>query len=422
MFKKIVLKNGLRVVSVPLKNTQTATVLVLAATGSKYETREINGISHFLEHLLFKGTKKRPTPVDIAEPLDRAGGVYNAFTGEEYTGYYVKAEAGHFDLGLDVISDIYLNSKLDPAEIEKERGVIIEEINMYYDHPSSYVQILWNKMLYGDQPAGWEITGTKQSVSKISRQDLVRYVQNQYAAENTIVCFAGNIPSEKEIVRKTEKYFSGIRANKALKKPKVIEKQTSPALILHKRETDQCHLYLGVRGYDIFHPKKYAFEVLADILGGMMSSRLFVKIREEMGAAYYISADAESSSDTGFLAAKAGVDNKKIDSVISAILEEYRKAKEKKIDSKELKKSKEHIIGKMSLLLETSDAQASFYGVQETLEKNILTPKEIYDKINKVSAEDILAAAKEIFRPENLNLAIIGKFEDEKRFQKLLKI
>ncbi len=421
MFKKTTLKNGLRIIIVPQKSTRAVTVLVLVATGSKYEEKKINGISHLLEHLLFKGTKKRPDKISIAEPLDRTGGIYNAFTGEEYTGYFAKVDSKHFNLALDIISDIYLNSKLDPKEIQREKGVIIEEINMYYDQPSSYVQTMWNKVLYGDQPAGRDIAGTKEGVLKISRQQLLNYMKTQYTASNTVVCIAGNISGNSQILKKVKKYFSQIKSKKTIKKSPVIEKQEKPECLLKNKGTDQTHLCLGVRGYNLFHPQRYAMELLALILGGMMSSRLFVKIRDEMGLAYYIKTSASFDSDTGCLVTQAGVDNKRIEKAISAILKEYKKISQE-VPAKELKKAKDNLKGKMSLFLETSDAKAAFYGIQEILERKILTTKEIYAKINKVSANDVLKVSRDIFQSQKLNLALIGPFKDKKKFEKLLKL
>ena len=418
--KKTTLKNGLRIITVPQKSTQAVTVLVLAGTGSKYEKKEVNGISHFLEHLLFKGTKKRPTPIDVILPLDRVGGVYNAFTSEEYTGYYAKVAAEHFDLALDIVSDIYLNSKLDPKEIKKEKGVIIEEINMQHDHPMSYVQVLWNKLLYGDQPAGWDVAGTKENVLGIFREQLLSYRKDQYVASNTVVCLSGNVSRNSKVINKVKKYFSGIKVRKPIKKPSVIEKQITPECLLDKKGTDQTHFCLGVRGYNLFHPQRYSQELLASVLGGMMSSRLFMKIREELGLAYYVRTVSVSDTDTGCLVTQAGVDNQKVEKAISAILREYKKISRKKIPFQELKKAKDNLKGRMSLLLESSDAQASFYGIQELLENKILTQKEIYAKINKVSADDILKLSRDIFQPQKLNLALIGPFKDKAKFQKLL--
>ncbi len=422
MFKKTILKNGLRVITIPQKNSRPVTVLVLAATGSKYEEKEISGISHLLEHMLFKGTKKRPDKIAISEPLDRVGGNYNAFTGKDYTGYYAKVDFENFDLALDIISDIYLNSLIDEKELEKEKKVVIEEINMYYDQPASYVQNLWDRVLYGDQPAGWDIAGTKKSVLGLKREQLVDYMKRQYSALNTVVIVAGHIREHQEVIKKVEKYFSGIKKRKIIqKKPVIFKEQNYPKVILKNKKTDQTHFCLGVRGYNLFQSEKYPQEMLALILGGMMSSRLFVKIREEMGLAYYIKTESFSDPESGYLVTQAGVDNSKADKAISAILEEYKRISEEKVPEEELEKAKEHFKGRMSLSLETSDAQASFYGLQEVLKKEILTPEQIYAKIDKVDTDDVLRVAKNIFKPEKLNLAIIGPFKNKKRFQKLLK-
>jgi predicted Zn-dependent peptidase len=421
MFKKTTLKNGLRIITVPQKNTQAVTVLALVGTGSKYERKKISGISHFLEHMYFKGTKKRPTKIKVAETLDKIGGVFNAFTGEDFTGYFAKVAALHFETALDWVSDIYLNSLLPEKEIERERGVIIEEINMYLDTPTIYIGELWKKLLYGDQPAGWDVAGTKETVSKISRKQILDYRESQYAASNTIVCVAGNI-EEAKAIKKIKKQFSNISTKRFLQKPKVIERQTEPECLLYGKKTDQTHLALGARSYNLFHPQRYTLEVLATILGGMMSSRLFMEIREKLGAAYYIKTISDSNPDTGFLVTLAGVDNKKVEKVISAITRAYKKLFQRKIYAPELKKAKENLKGKIALSLESSDAQASFYAGQELLENKILTQKEIFKEIDKVSANDILKVAKDIFRPEKLNLALIGPFKDKEKFNKLLKL
>ena len=421
MFKKTTLKNGLRIITVPQKSTQAVTVLALVGTGSKYETKKISGISHFLEHMFFKGTKKRPDKLEIAETLDKIGGIYNAFTGEDYTGYFAKVAASQFDLALDWVSDIYLNSLLPEKEVKKEKGVIIEEINMIYDNPMAYVEILWNKLLYGDQPAGWDIAGTKESVTGIDRQDLFNYMKSQYVASNTIIGVAGKIENSIAI-KKVKKYFSEISSTQPFGKPEVIERQTRPECLLHFRETDQTHLNLGVRGYNLFHPKKYAQDILSIILGGMMSSRLFMEVREKLGIAYYIKTSCEANPDTGCLVTQAGVDNQNVEKAVSTILKEYKKISQRRVPDSELKKAKDYVKGKMALLLEPSDASASFYATQELLKKEILTQKEIYAKINKVTANDILKISQDIFRPAKLNLALVGPFKDKKLFEKILKI
>ncbi len=421
MYKKSVLNNGLRIITVSQQSTRAITVLVLVKTGSKYEDKETNGISHFLEHMFFKGTKFRPSPIAVAETLDKVGGVYNAFTGEEYTGYFAKVESSKFELALDWVSDIFLNSTLPEKEIKKERGVIVEEINMLRDHPMSYLQVLWQELLYGDQPAGWNIAGTKENVMKMTRKRLFDYRNSQYTSSNTIICVAGKINS-KEAVKSVRKSFAKISKGVSLKKPKVLESQNSPNFLLHHKKTDQTHLCLGVRAYNMFHLARYPTVLLARILGGMMSSRMFVELREKLGLCYYISTSVDANPDTGFLVTQAGVDNKNVEKAISAILKEYEKIFSEEISVIELKKAKDNIKGKMALSLEPSDNLASFYGVQELLEEKTLTPEEIFEMIDKVSTKDILKLAKEIFVPEKLNLALIGPFEDKKKIQKLLKL
>jgi len=420
MYKKTILKNGLRIITVPDKNTQAVTVLALAKVGSKYESKEINGISHFLEHMFFKGTKKRPTPMAVVETLDKIGGEYNAFTGEEYTGYYAKVEASHFDLALDWVSDIFLNSTLPTKEVKKEKGVIVEEINMYLDNPMLYVQTLWRKLLYGDQPAGWDIAGTKSTVKSISRKQLFDYREKYYTAPNSLICMAGKI-DEKIAIKEVKKYFSKLNKGKKISKLSVAEKQNKPKSLIHFKATDQTHICLGVRGYSLFNPQRYVFQFVATVLGGMMSSRLFMEVRERLGLAYYISTGVEMDPDTGFLITRAGVDNKNVDKAIQAILKEYRKISREIVNPEEIKKVKDYIKGKMALSLESSDALASFYSGQELLKNEILTPQEIFKEIDKVKAKDILTVAQEIFQPEKLNLALIGPFKDKKRFGNLLK-
>jgi len=431
MYKKITLKNGLRIITVPQQNSQAATILVLVGTGSKYETKETKGISHFLEHLYFKGTKKNPSALAVAEILDKLGGIYNAFTAEEYTGYYAKVAAVHFETALDWVSDIYLNSLLPEKEIKKERGVIIEEINMYSDTPMLYIGELWKNLLYGDQPAGWDIAGTKETVGRIARKQISDYMKSQYVASNTIVCAAGNISSS--VVDQIKNRFSGIRPGKARLKQLVIDaavgqaakavgRQTKPAVLVFPKNTDQTHLALGVRSFNVFHPQRFSQEILGIILGGMMSSRLFVEIREKLGLAYYVKTEVEGNPDTGFLMTRAGIDNQRVEKAIKAILKEYRKISQRKISLAELKKAKENFKGKLALYLESSDAKTSFYAGQEMLEGKILSPEEVFRRIDKITANDILKVAKEVFKPAGLNLALIGPFEKEEKFQKLLKL
>ncbi len=420
MLKNTKLSNGLRVLTVSSKESKTVTVLILTGVGSKYEKRDISGISHFLEHMYFKGTKKRPNQKDVAETLDKIGGAYNAFTGEECTGYYTKVASLHFDTALEWVSDIFLNSKIPAKELAKEKGVIIEEINMVKDHPMSYVQRVWMDLLYGDQPAGWDIAGTKETVSSITRKNLIDYMKMGYVASGTIVCVAGNVNSD-DVEKKVKKYFAGISKGPEPKKELVMEKQFSPGILIEKKNTDQTHICLGVRAYDIFHPQRHTLHIIETILGRMMSSRLFVKIREDLGLAYYVKTDYDASTDTGFLVTQAGVDNSKVDQAVEAILKEYKKISSRKVLSEELNKAKENIKGRMAISMEPSDAQAYFYGTQELLKKEIQPIDEIFKELDKVTAEDVLAVSKDIFKPEKLNLAVVGPV-NKSSLKKILKI
>ncbi|MDO8654997.1 MAG: pitrilysin family protein [bacterium] len=418
MLKKTNLENGLRVLTFPQESSESVCVLVLVGTGSKNETKEQNGISHFLEHMFFKGTTKRPTPIEVAEVLDRVGGAYNAFTGEDYTGYYAKVDASHVDLALDWVADIFLSSLLPVEEIEKEKGVVIEELHMRNDSPMSRAQILWRKLLYGDQPAGWNIVGTKESVMGLSRQDLVAYIHSQYVASNTIVCVTGKLPKDVE-GRVAEKFGSVATADFRHKAP-VAEEQTEPGLLTEDRTTDQVHLCLGVRAYSLTDPRRYAQEILATVLGGMMSSRMFMEVREKRGLAYYVSTDSETDPDTGFVVTAAGVRKENVEDAVKVMLEEYRKIATERIPIEEFQKAKDNLRGKLALSLEPSDAKASFYGLQELLENETYTLEQLYDRINAVTQDDVLRLAQDIFKPAKLNLALVGPAPDRERLTKLL--
>jgi len=402
-----------------MNNTKAVTVLVLVGTGSKYETKKINGVSHFLEHMFFKGTEKRPRAVDISSLLDGVGGEFNAFTGEEFTGYYVKVATAHFDLALDVVSDILLNSKFDAKEINRERGVIVEEINMNNDNPMRKVFDVWNELLYGDQPAGWPIAGTKKTMAEISREDILDYFERQYVGDNIVVIVAGNTRKGLAL-NKTKKYFSPLKHGKSFDKNGVVEMQKCPGVFLNKKETDQTHICVGFRSFNIFDPKKYIAQIMSVILGGGMSSRMFISVRERRGLVYYISTSTDSDTDTGSIITRAGVDNKKVEQAVKTIVSEYRKIKNQKVSDSELKKSKNYVRGKTYLGLEASDDIAEFLGGQEIIENHILSTEEILKRIDDVTAKDIQEVAQEIFVPSNINLALVGPFDDNKKFEGLL--
>ena len=421
MYKKIIFDNGLRLITIPNKSTKAVTCLVLVGTGSKYETKEINGISHFLEHMFGKGTKKRPTALEISETIDGIGGKWNFFISKEYTGFWAKVEESRLNLALDWVSDILLNLKLEPQEIKREKGVIIEEINMYLDTPRRYIWDLWEELLYGEQPAGWHTLGKKENILRFQRKHFLDYLKNHYSALNSIVCIAGGL-NQEGILGSVKRYFKNIERKPPQQKTEVVENQVKPQLLLHFKKTDQAHLCLGVRAYSLIHPQRYAQEILATILGGNMSSRIFISVREKKGLTYDILTFSELYTDSGYVVTKAGVPNKNVSEVIELILKEYKRIKQKKISQKELKKAKEYLKGNLTLDLESSDEQASFYASQELLTGKILTPEEISAKIDEVTANDIQKVAQDIFKPEKLNLAIIGPFKDGSKFEKMLRL
>ena len=420
-FKKTILKNGLRVITVPMKDNPTVTALVLVETGSKYETKNINGLSHFLEHMCFKGTIKRPTARDISTELDTLGAQYNAFTGQEYTGYYAKSDAKHFKKIFDVVSDIYLNSTFPEPEMQKEKGVVIEEINMYEDLPMRHVQDMIMEVLYGDQPAGWSITGSIDNIKAMKRDDFVKYKKEQYVPSATTVIVAGPV-SEKEIMHEVKKAFGDLGKARKSGKVRTIEKQSAPNALVKFKKTDRTHFVLGFRAYDVYDKRNYALSVLSGILGAGMSSRLFHKLREEMGVCYYIKALPDGSTDHGSFQISSGVDNKRVKEVISAILVECKKLKDEKVSEKELNKVKEILIGGMKMGLESTDEVATFYGGQEVMREHIETPEEKAKKIKKVTAAEVQKIAREIFQNKKLNLALIGPFAEESEFIPLLKV
>jgi len=421
-YKKTKLKNGLRVVAVPMKNAKSVTVLVLVGTGSKYETKDINGISHFLEHMFFKGTKKRPTTLKISETLDQIGGQYNAFTSKETTGFWAKVDKQHTEVALDWISDMFLNAKFEAEEIEREKGVVIEELNMYLDMPSSYVSELFEDLLYKDTPAGWRIVGEKENINAFTREKVVDYYKTHYSNENTVICIAGDFDAN-DINPKMEKYFGKSKNQEAMPKVPVKEFQSKPEMLLHHKKTDQTHFCLGVRAYDMFDPRKYALTLMSVILGGNMSSRLFISVRERNGLGYYVHTSVDTTTDTGFLVTQSGIKNDSLEKAIGLVLDEYRDLRDKKITPKELKKAKDYIRGSMSLSLDGTDSQASFYASQEVMGRELLTPEEKMKMIDKVTINDIKKVAEDIFKNEKLNLSVIGPVEekDKDKYSKLLK-
>lgn len=411
-FELFTYPNGLRLVTVPMKDTKSVMVLILVATGSRYETQKNSGISHFLEHLMFKGTAKRPGTLDISYELDSIGADYNAFTSKEYTGYYVKCASDKINTALDVISDIFQNSKFDAEEMDKERGPIKEEINMYFDTPARHVTELFDELIYGDHPLGWNVAGKKEIIDALRRDDIVDYFNAHYFAKSTLVCIAGNITPETA-KKKVANYLNNIREAEIIKPVPALEGQNEPRLKIFNKKTDQTHINLGFRAYSRFHPKLEALEAMSFILGSGMSSRLFVEVRQKRGLAYRVGSGTTSYNETGDLSTFAGLNIDNLSEALKVILREHKKLVQEPVSEEELKRTKDYAKGRLAIGLETSDAYASFYGEQELLENRMLTPEERLEKVMAVTREDIQKVAKDILKPEKLNLAIVGPFKED---------
>ena len=407
--------------AVPIKNAPSVTVMSLIEAGSKYEDKKNNGISHFLEHMCFKGTNKRPNAVDISREFDSLGAQSNAFTSQEVTGYFGKAHNKHTDKILDIISDMYLHPTFPANDLEIEKGVIVEEINMYEDLPQRLVEEVFGELLYGDQPAGWSVAGTKENVRGFKRDDFINYRKNHYVSSATTIVIAGDI-DDGDIFKKVEKAFAEIPTTKKIGKEKVFEKQNKPAIKLKFKETDQTHLVIGLRAFNIYDKKIPALRLLSAVLGSGMSSRLFQKMRTDLGICYYVRSSVDGLTDHGSLAISAGVDSVRVEQGIRGILGEIIKIRDEKVPESELRKAKDYIIGNMYLGLESSDSLAGFYGSQEILKEEIKTPKNMEKEIEKITAEDISKVAKEIITNSKLNMAIVGKYKDENRFKGILKV
>ena len=415
------LKNNLTVISKQVPEARSVTVLILVRTGSRYEEKRTSGIAHFAEHMFFKGTKKRPTTLEISSLIDGIGGEFNAFTSKEYTGYYIKARAKKLDLLLDVLSDMLRNSKFDKAEIGRERGVINEELRMYLDTPMKHIGDVYENLLYGDQPLGWDIIGTLKSLANIKHEDFLEFQNRYYAPENMLVSIAGGV-SHDDILNITNKYLGKLKSKNPATYLPVKFSQNKPALILVNKKTEQAHLAIGFRSYHRGHKNHYKLVVLNAILGSSMSSRLFIQLRERRGLAYYIRSVSEEYSDTGSFVAQAGVAPANIEEAIKVILPEFKEIAKVEVNAEELKKAKEHIKGRLVLELEDSREMALMFGLQQLLEGKIRTTEEIFKNIDAVSAQDVQKVAKDIFKNEGLNLAIIGPYKDEAKFAKILSL
>lgn len=413
------LPNGLRYMLIPRPEMTSVTTMVLVKTGSEYETKEQNGLSHFLEHMCFKGTKKRPSSMAIAKEFEILGAQNNAFTGSEYTGYYAKGLADYACTFLEMCGDIFLNSTFPESEIQKEKGVVIEEINMYDDRPQSKVGQVIAELMFGDQPAGRDIAGTKKTVSSFTRKDIVDYHSKKYTPENTLVVVAGKFDIKK-IEKQVKETFGEMKKKKPPVKSRTKVAQKSAAVrILHKK-SEQSHMVLSFHAYNRFDPKRKTSNLMAHILGGGMASRLFDLLREKLGVCYYVHASSGASTDHGTFSIRAGLANDKLVQTLTEIVKEIKRIKTELVSHEELDRVKKSITAESKIGLETSDSYADFYGFQELLQNKIEEIDEGVSKYQKITDNQIKDVANEVFTSQNANLAIVGPHSNEKELLNLL--
>jgi predicted Zn-dependent peptidase len=419
-FQLTTLDNGLRVLTAPMESAQSVTCAIMLAAGSRYETPETNGIAHFSEHMFFKGTERRPTARDISKEIDAIGGEFNAFTGKEYTGYYVKCAAESRDVALDVLVDMLRHSKFDPDEIEREKGVIIEEMNMYFDTPRDFIGGVYEELLYGDQPLGWDIIGRKETVRGATRDTFPSYIDSWYKPGRMVVGIGGQLG--EGLLERIEELLGDLPAAETAEPPATaVEGTNGTARVrVHTKQSDQAHISLGVYSYPLEHPDRYALQVLSNVLGGGMSSRLFTEVRERRGLAYYVFGINHSYTDAGSLYAQAGVDIQRIDEAVATIAAELRKVAEEGVPQDELDKAKSFAKGRFILQLESPQGLIMFGLRREVLEGKTPDPEEIVAELDKVRGDDLARVATDVIDGHGLNLAVIGPFDDAERFEQLL--
>lgn len=411
-FSTFKLQNDLRVAMAPMQDIPSVTVDVYIAAGGRYETKDKMGLSHFLEHMFFKGTKKRPTTLDISSLIDGVGGDNNAETGKEVTHFYIRLGAKNIELAFDVLSDMLKNSLYKEEEIDKERGTVTEELNLYEDTPMYKVEDVFYNLVLDKHPLGWFLIGSKESLKAIGRADFVDYAKDFYLGKRMVLAVAGKF-NDKQVESLANRYFGDILGGGEPKLNQFIPTQSQPRVLVKHKTTDQAHFFYGYPAFSYFDTDRYITSVLSAILGGGMSSRLFIEVRERRGLAYYVSSSSDMFADTGIFAVRAGVTLEKINEAVKIVSEEIEKMKDKgQIKEKELQLAKEMIKGRTALSLENSRNVANWYGEKLLLEGKTETPAEVFKKIDQVTVDDVVRVANRIFKPELVNLAVIGPYQE----------
>ncbi|MFA4831409.1 MAG: pitrilysin family protein [Patescibacteria group bacterium] len=412
MYEHYQLKNKTDIYLVPLNDTKSVTVLVMLPAGSRHESEKMRGVSHFIEHMMFKGTKKRENTLALTREIDRLGAEYNAFTGKEYTGYYIKVDADFIETALDILSDMLFNSKFEAKEMEKEKAVIVEEIKMYNDNPLMNIGNIFEEVMYQGCPLGWDIAGTAKHVLEYTRQDVLAYQNKYYQPGNLTVALAGAVKNNVENL--IEQYFGSKRnkkVNQHFSKANFGSAAKNERIKVQKKQTDQIQLMIGFPGFKYNDKRNYSFAVLNTILGGSMSSRLFIRIREKLGLAYMIRSGTDNYQDTGYVYVRAGLDARNLNKAIIEIKNEINKIVEIGATKRELDDAKTHLRGSLVLSMEDSSAQASWYVRQALFAEKIESPEDKLKKIDEVSFDDIQKAAGQVFKMDRMRVAVIGDVE-----------
>lgn len=415
--------NGLRLLTIPMPESLSVTVAVFVRAGSAYETQKNSGLSHFLEHMCFKGTEKYPHPIDISIELEKIGASHNAFTSRDLTGYYAKTAPRYFERACDVVSDLYLHPHIDEQEMEKEKGVIIEEIHMYDDDPRSKVSEVLESGLYGNQPAGWSVAGTPKHITQTTRNMFVQYRNARYAPQNTIVVVAGAFDA-RQVYRAVQHAFGSMNAHgSASGAPQLKTKEKGKQISIIERKLDQTHFAMGFYGEPLSSQKRFQISMLTKILGGSMSSRLFQRVREDLGAAYYVGSSNNMYATHGFIDIYAGTNHGKTEEAIKAILEEVVRITEKGVTKEELQRAQDYSIGTFLLSLESSSDLGFYYGQQETTTGKIESPQEIIKRLKQVTVDQVQSVAKEFLKLNTMRFSIVGPYKtsSEGKFKKLLR-
>ncbi len=419
MYERTTLPNGLRVLSSTMPHVRSVSTGIFVGAGSRYEDDDVAGASHFLEHMLFKGTAKRPDPQMISRAIESVGGILNASTDREATLYFTKVSRDHFDIALDVLADMYNAPLFEPDEMERERGVILEELAMTYDQPDSLADLLIDHALWPDQPMGRDVGGTRESVGGITREQLAAYHARQYVPSNTVVAVAGNI-EHHEVVESVAALLGDGQAGETLTmRPVQRDGDGGVRVRVSNRKTDQAHLCLAVDGPAADSEDRYAVDMMNTVLGEGMSSRLFVELRERRGLAYDVHSSAMHYRDCGALLVTCGVDTTNATEAVQAVLREWHSIQQG-VTEEELSRATEYAVGRLGLRLEDTRAVMGWMGGQELLRNEVLTPEEVVDSIRAITTDDVTAAAQRYFGTGAYRLSAVGPFRSQARFEKLL--